>query len=117
LNGVLNSSKAMSGSLAVGTGALTIGGNPTWHEWFKGDMDDVRVWNKPLTASQIVTDMGVNAAGAGAAKTVKATKASAKTTKKPTKRSPEQREGSRRPRACSGPPPVPGSLTRRPGGR
>ncbi len=32
-------------------------------EWFKGDLDDVRIWNKPLTATQITADMSVNAQG------------------------------------------------------
>jgi hypothetical protein len=60
-NGALKASKAASGSLAVGTGALKVGANPTWRDWFKGDLDDVRVWRKPLTAAQITADMKVGA--------------------------------------------------------
>ena len=62
VNGVQKSSKSVSGTLAIGTGALRIGGAPTFGgDWFKGDVDDVRIWRKPLTASQITGEMTVNA--------------------------------------------------------
>jgi hypothetical protein len=66
VNGVLKRSKAYTGALAVGNGALRIGGAGVWSEWFKGDLDDIRIWNKPLTASQITADMSVDAKGATA---------------------------------------------------
>jgi hypothetical protein len=60
LNGVQKGSRTVGGSLAVGSGTLKIGGSSTWKEWFKGDMDDVRIWRKPLTVAQIQADMQVD---------------------------------------------------------
>ena len=48
----------MTGSLIKSTGGLRIGGNTVWGEWFKGRLDDVRVYNRSLSASEIQTDMG-----------------------------------------------------------
>jgi hypothetical protein len=72
VNGVQNRSKAFTGSLAVGTGSLRIGGAGVWSEWFKGDLDDIRIWNKPLSASQITTEMTVDAKGGAMASAKKA---------------------------------------------
>jgi hypothetical protein len=58
VNGVAVGSKAMTGSLIKSTGGLRIGGNTVWGEWFKGRLDDVRVYNRSLSASEIQTDMG-----------------------------------------------------------
>ena len=38
------------------TGALKIGGNNVWPEWFKGLIDEVRVYNRALTATEIQVD-------------------------------------------------------------
>jgi Concanavalin A-like lectin/glucanases superfamily len=38
---------------ADGAGALTIGGNAVWGEWFSGIIDEVRVWDGPLDAFQV----------------------------------------------------------------
>ncbi len=53
-----------AGSITVGTGALYLGGNNVWAEWFAGQMDDVRVYDKALTAAQITTDMNTPVGGA-----------------------------------------------------
>src|SRR6185437_14154958 len=45
-------------------GALRIGGNNIWGEWFSGLVDDVRIYSQPLTASQIQTDMNTPVKGA-----------------------------------------------------
>jgi Concanavalin A-like lectin/glucanases superfamily/Galactose oxidase-like, Early set domain/Bacterial Ig domain len=58
VNGVAVGSKAMTGSLIKSTGGLRIGGNTVWGEWFKGRLDDVRVYSRALSASEIQTDMG-----------------------------------------------------------
>jgi hypothetical protein len=58
VNGTQVSSKAVTGSLAVTTGALRIGGNAIWGEYFAGVLDEVRVYNRALTAGEIQTDMG-----------------------------------------------------------
>ena len=39
------------------TGALRIGGNAIWGEWFQGDIDEVRIYNRALTATEIQADM------------------------------------------------------------
>ncbi|MCW2993439.1 MAG: hypothetical protein JWQ18_934, partial [Conexibacter sp.] len=57
VDGVLASTKKVPGSLTTSTGALRIGGTTSWGEWFKGRMDELRIYNKALTAAQIQTDM------------------------------------------------------------
>ena len=39
------------------TGSLGIGGNAVWGEYFKGLIDEVRVYNRALSAGEIQTDM------------------------------------------------------------
>ena len=56
-NGTLVSSGAAAGTLPTSTGALHIGGDSVWGEWFSGKIDDVRVYNRALSASEIQTDM------------------------------------------------------------
>jgi len=34
-----------------------LGGNAIWGEWFKGTLDEVRIYNRALTAGEIQTDM------------------------------------------------------------
>jgi hypothetical protein len=36
---------------------LRIGGNAVWGEWFAGQIDEVRVYNKALSVAQIQADM------------------------------------------------------------
>ncbi|WP_028065248.1 N,N-dimethylformamidase beta subunit family domain-containing protein [Solirubrobacter soli] len=57
VNGVQVSSTAMTGSLTTSTGALRIGGNSIWPEWFAGKIDEVRLYNRALSAGEIQTDM------------------------------------------------------------
>jgi hypothetical protein len=57
LNGALSSSRAVSGAMPNSTGALRIGGNTVWAEWFLGRIDDVRVYNRALTQTEIQTDL------------------------------------------------------------
>jgi hypothetical protein len=56
-NGALIASVARAGTIAVGTGPVKIGGNAVWGEWFKGQLDDIRIYNTALTPAQITTDM------------------------------------------------------------
>jgi hypothetical protein len=58
VNGVQAGIRAVSGSLVSSTGALRIGGNSVWGEWFNGLIDDVRVYNRALTSSEVNSDMG-----------------------------------------------------------
>jgi hypothetical protein len=59
VNGVAASTRSVPGSLRTSTGVLRIGGTSVWGEWFKGKLDDVRVYDKALTATQIKSDMKV----------------------------------------------------------
>jgi hypothetical protein len=54
-------SLAAAGAMTVSTGALKLGGNSIWGEWFAGLLDDVRLYNRALTAAQIQADMSVPA--------------------------------------------------------
>jgi glucose/arabinose dehydrogenase/fibronectin type 3 domain-containing protein len=59
VNGVLAGSASVSGAMAVSTGVLRIGGNGIWGEWFAGLIDEVRVYNRVLSAAEIQQDMQV----------------------------------------------------------
>lgn len=60
VNGVQVSSQPQTGSIDVTTGVLRIGGNDYWGEFFKGYIDEVRVYNRALNASEIATDMNTS---------------------------------------------------------
>jgi len=57
VNGAATASAAASGSIATNTGALRIGGNSIWGEYFNGLIDEVRVYSRALTATEIQGDM------------------------------------------------------------
>jgi hypothetical protein len=57
LNGVQVGSTTVTGNMKTGSGPLRIGGNSLWGEYFQGLIDEVRVYNRALTASEIQTDM------------------------------------------------------------
>jgi hypothetical protein len=58
VNGTLVASRTMAGSIATTTNPLRIGGD--WSgEMFTGVIDNVRLYNRALVASEISTDMGV----------------------------------------------------------
>jgi hypothetical protein len=57
VNGTQVATRAQTGSMAVSSGALSIGGNTIWGEWFAGQIDEVRVYNAALTAAQVQADM------------------------------------------------------------
>jgi Concanavalin A-like lectin/glucanases superfamily/Bacterial Ig domain/PKD domain/Glucose / Sorbosone dehydrogenase len=64
VNGVQASSRAVGGPILTSTGALRIGGNNIWGEWFSGRIDDVRIYAQPLTQTQIQNDMNTPIGGA-----------------------------------------------------
>ena len=39
----------MTGPLLASSGALRIGGNSVWGEFFEGRIDEVRIYNRALT--------------------------------------------------------------------
>jgi len=61
VNGVLVGQRNVRGAIAVSRSALKIGGNAIWGEFFKGRIDDVRVYNRALTPAQLMSDMNVPA--------------------------------------------------------
>jgi N,N-dimethylformamidase beta subunit-like, C-terminal/Concanavalin A-like lectin/glucanases superfamily/Bacterial Ig-like domain/Bacterial Ig domain/Calx-beta domain len=64
VNGTLATSLPLSGSIDVTSGALRIGGNNIWGEWFSGQIDEVRVYSRALAPSEIQTDMNTPIGGA-----------------------------------------------------
>jgi glucose/arabinose dehydrogenase len=57
VNGVLVTTKATTGAMPNTANALRIGGNAVWGEYFSGLIDEVRVYNRALNASEIDFDM------------------------------------------------------------
>jgi hypothetical protein len=58
VNGTLVRTVARTGSIPASTGALRIGGNAIWGEYFDGAIDEVRIYKKVQTAAEIQADMG-----------------------------------------------------------
>jgi hypothetical protein len=48
---------AAAGGIEASTSPLRIGGNTFWGEYFAGLIDEVRVYNRPLSAAEVQTDM------------------------------------------------------------
>jgi cytochrome c peroxidase len=57
VNGTLVRTLAVTGSIATSTLPLRIGGNTVWGEYFAGRIDEVRIYNRALSAVEIQTDM------------------------------------------------------------
>jgi glucose/arabinose dehydrogenase/PKD repeat protein len=57
VNGTQAGSLPFAGSMAASTGPLRLGGNSVWGEWFAGLIDEVRVYNRALSASEIQQDL------------------------------------------------------------
>ena len=57
VNGAQVATVPAAGSIVTTTGQLKIGGNSIWGEWFNGLIDEVRVYNRALTAAQVQADM------------------------------------------------------------
>ena len=57
VNGTLVASYAASGAMPISTGALRIGGNKVWSEWFDGLIDEVRVYNRALSQAEVQSDL------------------------------------------------------------
>ena len=83
VNGVQVGTQSVSGTIAVSNGALRIGGNNLFPEWFAGRIDEVRVYNRALTAGEIQTDMGKSVANDSTPPTVVASTPAAGATEVP----------------------------------
>ena len=57
VNGVQVIARALSSAITTSTGVLRIGGNSVWSEFFQGRIDEVRIYNRALTATEIQADM------------------------------------------------------------
>jgi concanavalin A-like lectin/glucanase superfamily protein len=57
VNGVQAATASAAGTMPNSTGALRLGGNAVWSEWFGGLIDEVRVYNRALSTAQIQADM------------------------------------------------------------
>jgi subtilisin family serine protease len=57
VNGVQVSSMPSAGAITATSGALRIGGNSVWSEYYRGLIDDVRIYNRALSGAEIQTDM------------------------------------------------------------
>jgi hypothetical protein len=56
INGVLASTKATTQLMPNSASALYIGGNAGWGEWFSGTIDEVRIYNRALSQTEIQAD-------------------------------------------------------------
>ena len=57
VNGVEASNLTVGGNINVSTGVLRIGGDAVWGQYFSGLIDEVRIYNRALSSSEIQTDM------------------------------------------------------------
>lgn len=57
VNGVQVSTRAQTGQISTSTSPLRLGGNASYGEYFQGRIDEVRLYNRALTAAQIQADM------------------------------------------------------------
>jgi hypothetical protein len=57
VNGTQVASLSVSGAMPGSTGPLRIGGNSIWGEHFRGRIDEVRVYNRALSAAELQADM------------------------------------------------------------
>ncbi|WP_447191463.1 LamG-like jellyroll fold domain-containing protein [Streptosporangium sp. G12] len=57
IDGELDRSVPVAGAVRAGDGPLHIGGHPAWGAYFKGAIDEVRVYNVARTRAQIQLDM------------------------------------------------------------
>ena len=57
VNGILVKSGSASGAVVTSSGPLRIGGDSVWGEYFRGLIDEVRIYNRALTGGEIQTDM------------------------------------------------------------
>jgi PKD repeat protein len=57
VNGVAVASQPQTGPISTSTGPLTIGGDALYGQYFAGRIDEVRIYNRALSAAEIQSDM------------------------------------------------------------
>jgi PKD repeat protein/glucose/arabinose dehydrogenase len=77
VNGTQVASGALAGTAATSSTPLRIGGNSVWGEWFAGLIDEVRIYNRALTAAEIATDRDTAVGGAAALQALRSSAVSA----------------------------------------
>ena len=63
VNGAQVASRSQTGAIGTSSSPMRIGGNSIWGEYFSGQIDEVRVYSKALSATQIQTDMNTAIGG------------------------------------------------------
>jgi hypothetical protein len=63
VNGTLINALTVSGAITSSTGALRIGGDSIWGEYFQGLIDNIRVYSTALNQGQIRSDMNTPVGG------------------------------------------------------
>jgi PKD repeat protein len=64
INGLEVANRPQTGPIQTSGGALRIGGNSLWGEWFNGSIDEVRIYNRALAANEVQADMNKSVASA-----------------------------------------------------
>jgi subtilisin-like proprotein convertase family protein len=77
VNGILVSSQAQTGNLLTSAELLTIGADSIHGSYFQGTIDEVRIYNRALSASELQTDMNTPVGNATATPVILATSATA----------------------------------------
>jgi len=57
INGIEVAKTAQNGLIQQSSGVLHIGGNSVWGEYFQGYIDEVRIYNRALTASEVNSNL------------------------------------------------------------
>ncbi len=63
VNGTQVGTKAVTGAMAATASPLRIGGNALWGEYFAGQIDEVRIYNRALSAAEVQSDMNTAIGG------------------------------------------------------
>jgi len=59
VNGTQVSSRGQTGPIAISTNALQIGGDSIYGQYFPGTIDEIRIYNRALSATEIQSDMNI----------------------------------------------------------
>ncbi len=57
INGTQSAERAQTGAVLVSSGVLRVGGNSIWGEYFQGVIDNVRIYNRALTQTELLVNM------------------------------------------------------------
>jgi hypothetical protein len=63
VNGTEVNSLGVTGSIVTTSSPLRFGGNAVWGEWFAGQLDEIRIYNGPLSQTEIQSDMNTPVGG------------------------------------------------------